>query len=462
MARSFWILLLPALFLCGASISARAQDPALAQAPPQTTAQAQSPSAPHTYSLPAERAAQAIALARARRRIYWLDSAWGFLALLAAIHWRIAPNIRDWATRLSPSAWLQAFIFFPLLLALAEVIGLPAGMESHSLSLQYGLSVQRWPSWVLDWFKGSLLAVVFGSILITFLYRLIRRSPRRWWFYAWLGSIPLVLFLVLITPWLVDPLFFDFKPLAPQHPELAAQIERVVTRAGRHIPESRMFVMNASSKLNELNAYVTGVGASSRIVVWDTIIDRLSTPELLSVFGHEMGHYVLGHVWSGILFSIGTGFFGLFIGARVSEWLVRKWGASWDVGTRGNREPGHLAPHSRALAETSVADWASLPVLALVFSFLSFLVTPAANAYSRHIEHQADQYGLEVLHGLVPDAAAATARSFQILGYDDLEEPNPSRAVVFWFYTHPPIRDRINFTWSYDPWSHGQSPEFVQ
>jgi Zn-dependent protease with chaperone function len=107
-------------------------------------------------------------------------------------------------------------------------------------------------------------------------------------------------------------------------------------------------------------------------------------------------------------------------------------------------------------------DWASLPVLLLVLSLLGFLATPAANAYSRHIEHEADQYGLEVLHGIVPEASEAAARSLQIMGEIGLEEPSPPRAVVFWFYSHPPISDRITFARTYDPWSPGRSPAFVK
>jgi Zn-dependent protease with chaperone function len=155
-----------------------------------------------------------------------------------------------------------------------------------------------------------------------------------------------------------------------------------------------------------------------------------------------MGHYVLGHVRDGVIFGAAMMLAGLFAGSHLFQWMVTRWGGPW--GLRG------------------VDDWASLPVLLFIFSVLGFLVTPAGNAYSRHIEHQADQYGLEVLHGIVPDASEAAARSLQILGDDDLEEPSPSSAVVFWFYTHPPINDRIVFARTYDPWAPGRSPEFVK
>ena len=431
---------------------------ALAQAPPaesgrsssESAAQAITPAqpsaipeqAPQGYTLPPERAAQAVAYARTRRRIYFLDFAWGLLVLLAVLHGRVAVVFRQWAERVSRHRILQAAVFAPALLALLEVVGLPGGAARHWFAVRYGLSVQRWGSWLLDWAKGALLEFALGIVLVWLLYAVMRRSSRRWWFYGWLGSLPILVFVVFLSPWLVDPLFFEFQPLAPGHPELAAQIERVIVRAGEEIPESRMYVMNASSKLNALNAYVTGLGASRRVVVWDTTLARLPTPELLAVFGHEMGHYVLGHVRAGVLFAAALLLAGLFAGSHLFHWAVSRWGRLW--GLRG------------------MDDWASLPVLLLIFSLLGFLVTPAANAYSRRIEHQADQYGLEVLHGIVPDASAAAARSLQILGEVDLEEPSPSRAVVFWFYSHPPINDRIIFANTYDPWSQGRSPEFVK
>lgn len=441
-----------ALFFLGLS------SPCLAQAPPaengpswrapvkqanavpeQNAIQEQTPQG---YALSPERAVQATAYARARRRIYFLDFTWGLLALLVLLRWRMAVTLRDGVERVTGQRFLQAAIFAPVLLATLQVAGLPGSAARHWWSVRYGQSIQGWLSWFWDWTKGTLLELGLGMFLVWLLYAVMRRSPRRWWFYAWLGSLPIIFFLVFLSPWLVDPLFFEFRPLAPSHPELAAQMERVVTRAGEEIPESRMYVMNASSKLNALNAYVTGLGASRRVVVWDTTLARLPTPELLAVFGHEMGHYVLGHVRAGVVFAAGLMFFGLGAGFHLFRWAVSRWGRVW--GLRG------------------MDDWASLPVLLLCLSLLGFLVTPAANAYSRHIEQQADQYGLEVLHGIVPEAPEAAARSLQIMGEMGLEEPSPSRAVVLWFYSHPPINDRIIFARRYDPWSQGRSPEFVK
>jgi len=200
--------------------------------------------------------------------------------------------------------------------------------------------------------------------------------------------------------------------------------------------------MLASEKLKSVNAYVTGIGASKRVVVWDTTVERMTTPEVLFVFGHEMGHYVLAHVWKGILFSIGVGLIFLYLGFRSLRWAVARWGEGWEI--RG------------------VDDWASLPVLLVVFSILMFLGSPLINGFTRIQEHHADIYGLEVTHGLLPDSRQVAAQSFQVLGEIDLGDPDPSPFIEFWLFSHPSVKDRIDFALHYDPWGQGREPRFVK
>ncbi len=132
----------------------------------------------------------------------------------------------------------------------------------------------------------------------------------------------------------------------------------------------------------------------------------------------------------------------MYLGYRLSNWLVARYGKRW--GIRG------------------LSDWASLPLLFLIFSLLVFLATPAFNGVSRHYEHQADQYGLEVVHGLVPDANLAAAKSFQILGERSLDYPYVGKLAEFWAWGHPTIRDRMIFVQTYNPWALGKQPEFVK
>lgn len=434
-------LLLLAVSL-GASVASRAQQPptpansqpAPAPAPPQS-GQVQG------YTLSPAQEAQAIAYARASHELYFFDVAYGLLVLVLLLQLRAAPAFRDLAARVSGNNFVQTLVYAPLLLLTINVLSLPTAMWAHRLAVKYQLSIQAWGSWMGDWAKGQVLAVTIGVLVIWILYAAIRESPRRWWLYFWLVSIPLIILGAVAEP-LVEPWFYKFEPLANSQPQLAARIEAMTVRAGVQIPESRIFEMNASTKLKELNAYVSGLGGTKRVVVWDTTIRRMTPDEVLFVTGHEMGHYVLGHVLDGILFSCGVLLIFLFAAFRLLHWMLARWRETWAI--RG------------------VDDLASLPVLLLLLSVFGFLFTPISNAYSRHLEHQADQYGLEVIHGLVPDAPVVAAHAFQVLGEVDLEEPNPSTAVKFWFYNHPPLDERMRFAQTYDPWSQGRAPEFVK
>ena len=419
----------------------RAQQP---QAPADTQSPAAAPPSPgqvQDYTLTPGQEAQAIAYAHARHELYFLDVAYGLLLLVLMLQLRVAPAYRDWATKWTDSGFGQIVVFTPLLLLTIDVLSLPTALWAHRLSLQYQQSIQGWGSWLADWAKGEGVEMAIVILLVWVLFTVIRKSPRKWWFWFWLAAVPLIFLGAIIEPVIVEPLFFKFSPLANAQPRLAANIEQMTIRAGAPIPQSRILEMAASTKLRELNAYVSGLGASKRVVVWDTTIRSMSEDEVLFVTGHEMGHYVLGHVRDGILFSCAVLLVFLYLAYRLLQWMLARWGATWAI-----RGPDDLA---------------ALPVLTLLVTVFGFLFTPVSNVYSRHLEHQADQYGLEVIHGLVPDAPVVAAHAFQILGEVDLEEPNPSTAVKLWFYNHPPLEERMRFAQTYDPWSEGRSPEFV-
>jgi len=394
------------------------------------------------YTLTPAREAQAVAYARARHDLYFLDVAYGILLLVLMLQLRVAPAYRDWATKWTDSSFGQIVVFAPLTLLTIDLLSLPTAIWEHRLALQYQQSIQGWPSWLTDWAKGEGVQMAIAILLVWILFAVIRKSPGKWWFWFWLAAVPLIVLGAVVEPLIVEPLFFKFTPLASSEPRLAANIEQMTIRAGAPIPQSRIFEMNASTKLKELNAYVTGLGASKRVVVWDTTIGRMSGDEVLFVTGHEMGHYVLGHVLQGIFFACAVLLFFLNLAYRVLNWMLARWAETWAI--RG------------------LGDLAALPVLMLLLTVFGFLFTPISNAYSRRLEHQADQYGLEVIHGLVPDAPVVAAHAFQILGEVDLEEPNPTTAVKIWFYNHPPLDERMRFAQTYDPWSQGRAPEFVR
>lgn len=367
---------------------------------------------------------------------------YGWIILWLVLRWRVAPKYRDWAEKAGSVRFLQALIFAPPLLFTLAVLNIPFDLGEQWVSRKFGISVQGWGSWAWDWMKGEIVTLIIGTILIWILYFVIRKAPRLWWFYFWLIALPLLVLLVFLQPLIVDPLFHKFEPLAERDPALTVSLEKMVQRAGQDIPPERMYWMNASEKLNAIDAYVTGIGASKRIVVWDTTIAKMTTPQIVYVAGHEMGHYVLNHIWKGLAFGAAGLFILFYLGYRTIGSLLARYGENWQI--RG------------------VDDWASLPALLLLVSVFAFIGSPIDSAFSRHVEHQADQYGLEVTHGLTPDSNQVAAQSFQILGEVDLDDPDPNPLAVFLFYSHPPIRDRVQFALTYDPWAHGQQPEFVK
>ena len=395
-----------------------------------------------TYTLPPDKLAKAIAYATARNWLHFIAVAYGIVVLVGVLAWKMAPRLRNLAESASRRRIVQAYIFAPLLLLGIDVLELPLSLYGHHLSLKFEHSIQGWGSWFWDWTKGELLSFALAGVLVWILYGVMRRSPRRWWFYFWLAAVPIVVFLMFIEPLAIEPLFFKFEPLAAKQPALVAEIGKVVARGGLEIPADRMYEMNASEKLKSLNAYVTGIGASKRVVVWDNTIQKMNSGQILFVFGHEMGHYVLGHIWIGIAAaSVGILVF-LFLAYYTMGWALGRWGARWEI--------------------QGMADWASLPVLLLALAVFGFLGEPLSSSFSRVLEHNADIYGLEVIHGIVPNSAEEAADAFQILGEVSLDDPHPSPFIEFWLYDHPSITERVRFASEYDPWAAGQSPKYVK
>ena len=395
-----------------------------------------------SYTLPPDRDKKARAMSTVRLRMGIVGLIYGLVVLLLVLYWRLAPKFRDVAEKVSSKRVVQALIFAPLVTLTIDILALPTGIYGNWIERVYGLSVQGWRSWFWDWIKGEIIAALLSFVVVWILYSVIRKSPKRWWFYFWLASLPLIVMLIFLQPLVIDPLFHKFEPLQTKDPALTAELEKMVKHAGQDIPPERMFWMGAGEKTTTLNAYVTGFGASKRIVVWDTTIAKMNTPQIVFVAGHEMGHYVLNHIPKSLGFLSILLLAIFYLGYRTIGWILEKWGPQW--GIRG------------------LDDWASYPALLLLLSIIGVVVGPIVSTYSRYQEHQADQYGLEVTHGLTPDSGEVAAQAFNILGDVDLADPDPSPLRIFLFYDHPAIPDRIKYSLNYDPWVNGEQPEFVK
>jgi Zn-dependent protease with chaperone function len=418
-----------------------------AGAPPAAMS-AQSPTPSSTtstvqgFQLSPEKRADAVAYSHRTYWLYAISALYSAVLLVLILRLRAAPRLRDWAERVSPRRFVQLLLVAPISILFFSVLLSPGDVYGQWLSLRFGQSVQGWRSWLWDWTQAEIITAIVGTILIGILFAALRRSPRRWWFYFWLAAIPLIFFATFLQPLVIDPLFNDFEPLEKTQPELVATIDKLLAHAGLPIPHDHIFLMKASAKSNVLNAYVTGFGASKRLVLWDTIIAAERGPVILHTLGHEMGHYMLNHEWIDFAVFIPV-LLLLFCGAhRLLQASLARWGSALDI-----RGPD---------------DWAALPLLFLMLSVLVFFTTPFANAFSRWQEHEADRYGLEVIHGITPNPGEVAAEAFQLEGETNLADPDPPELVRLWLYDHPSTNDRIIFCRTYNPWAPGQKPKYVQ
>ena len=287
----------------------------------------------------------------------------------------------------------------------------------------YGLSTQKLSKWAGDQLKGLGVGLIVGALVLWVPYWLLGRSPQRWGLWTGMLALPFYMLTLVVVPLWIAPLFNKFGPMKDK--VLEAEVLAVAHKAG--VEGARVFEVEKSVDTTKVNAYVTGIGSTKRIVLWDTLLGKLSPAQTRFVVGHELGHYVLGHVWTSMLLSSVLTVLGL-LGAHVlSSFLLLRFG------TR--------------LGFERLSDVASLPMLMLLLSLFSVAIGPAALAFSRYHEHEADRFGLELTHD---NQAAATA--FVALQQQNLANPRPGPLFKFFRASHPPIGERVDFINRYKPW----------
>lgn len=346
------------------------------------------------------------------------------LALLALFS-GLSAALRDVAHGLGHRRYARLLVYVILYAVVMSLLELPLSWyDAFALEHQFGLSNQSLGAWLADEGKALLVVIVtFGVVPILWLvYSAIARSPRRWWLWLATGAIPFVFAGTLLQPLVVDPLFNTFRPLGNQ--QLAGRILALAERAD--IPARRVYQVDKSAQTKKINAYVSGFGASQRIVLWDTTLEAMKDDEILFVMGHEIGHYRLGHIWKGIAFSCALGFVLLLLTQGLCALALRRFGGRWGV--------------------HGMDDVASLPLLIATIAMLAFLSQPLVNGYSRRVETEADVFGLQITN--TPDAAA---RAFLALARENRSDPDPAPWVKFLLYSHPPGIERLQMALEYNP-----------
>lgn len=356
------------------------------------------------------------------------DNVWALLLSAAFLFTGLSAWIRSQAQRATKKWFVVIGLYFIGFAAIDFAINLPLSYyEGFVRQHAYGLSNQSFGKWAKDEVLGLVVTLVIGVLILWVPYLLLRKSPRRWWLYTGLAAIPVIALISLVQPIWIDPLFNRFGPMKDL--TLEADILRLAERAG--IEGSRVFEVAKSEDTKTVNAYVAGVGGTKRIVLWDTILAKLNREQLLVVMGHEMGHYVLNHVWKLIVILSALIMAALYGVHRTAGWLIDR--------------------YQKQFGFHELSDVASLPLIILLFSLGTLVVTPVALAVTRHFEHEADRFGLEITRD---NHAAATA--FVVLQQENLGVPRPGTLYKLWRASHPVLGDRIDFSNDYRPWERNE------
>src|SRR6266849_323384 len=357
--------------------------------------------------------------------LYFVAFVYGAVVLYFLLRSGLSMRLRDVAARVTRKRLIIAMLYYALLTLAMVALEFPLTFyRGFVVPHQFDLTSQSFASWMGDFAKavGVNIAILAPIAAVALL---IMGRVRRWWIVLWLASIPLIILGVVMTPLIIDPLFNKFEPL--RDPILRRDLLAEAGKAG--IEGSRVYQVNKSKQTKTMNAYMTGLGPSKRIVLYDTLLAKLDHDEILATMGHEMGHYVLHHLWKGIAFSIVVSFFGFFVAQIFYERGLARWRL------------------------TDRADPAALPWLLLIASVITFALSPVDSGFSRHIEHQADKFGLDLTR-----LNEATASSFVKFAEDSKVDPNPPRFIEWWRYSHPAAQRRIDFALSYRPWELSLAP----
>jgi STE24 endopeptidase len=348
---------------------------------------------------------------------YWMilwDFVYVVVVMLVLLNLGWSAGMRNVAERITRFKPLQTLLYWGQYLVLSTIMTFPLTVyEDYFREHKYGLATQTFAPWLLDQFKGLLVGLVLGGILAMVLFGIVRRLTRTWWIWGAAVSIVFVVIVVLIGPVYLVPIFNTTKRL--DDPKITQPILTMARANG--IPARDVFEIDASKQTTRMSANVSGFGRTMRITLNDNLLRRGSPEEIQAVMGHEMGHYVLNHIYNSILFlSVVIVVFFAFLRWSL-EWSRKRWGEKWQI-----RGPG---------------DTAVIPLVILLGSIFFFVLTPVLNTYTRTQEHEADMFGLNASRQ--PDGFAQAA-----IHLGEYRKMSPGTVEEWLFFDHPSGRHRIH------------------
>lgn len=362
-----------------------------------------------------DRLAQAQALRRIGDRNFFLELAWEWALLLLLLGSGVSVWLHRQISRRVGRRWLADALFFGGLLVSIDLATWPFGyVAGYSVARRFGLNVQTPWGWLQDQFLSLGVYLGLGIPGLMVIYWMIRRWPRRWWLAASVLGLGTAIFGSMLWPVVIDPLYNEYTPVSD--PAVLDRVERLSLVTG--IPIGEVLQVDMGRRTTAANAWVAGLWGTRRIVVGDTLLARYSPDQIEAVIAHELGHVVHNDIWWGTLALAAGQAVGLYIIARVANWILSRVGAGWGIGGLG--------------------DPASAPVIMLLLSLLLTIAMPLINGGSRWREAAADRYALQVTSN--PEALA---EFFEKIAAQNLSDPVPPRWHVWLFMSHPPISERI-------------------
>jgi STE24 endopeptidase len=348
---------------------------------------------------------------------YWLIL-WDFLmaALIygALLRFGWSAKMRDFAARASRLAFLQDLLYWAQFLLILALLGAPLGIyEDYFREHKYGLATQTLGPWLGDQAKALLVNMILGGILVAVLFWIVRKLPRTWHVWGAIITTLFMVFVVMIAPGFIFPLFNNITHL--DDPRITQPVLSLARANG--IPAHDVFKIDASRQSTRMSANVSGFGKTMRITMNDNLIRRGSIEEIQSIMGHEMGHYVLHHIYKTMLFIfiVIVAFFSLLRWGL--DWSLARWGERWRI--------------------CGIEDAAVLPLVFLIASIFFFVLTPITNTETRTAEHEADMYGINASRQ--PDGFAQAA-----IHLGEYRKMSPGPIEEFVFFDHPSGRRRIH------------------
>ncbi len=356
---------------------------------------------------------------------YWLVL-WGALVSIAMqlilLASGLSARFRDWAERVTARRWLRPALYALPYVVATTLIGLPWTIYTgYFREKQYGLMSQSFSAWFGEQAIGFGIALVIAPLLLMALFRVIRGFPRSWWLWGTGVMIGFAAMGALIAPVFIKPLFNTYAemPAGPVRDKILAMAH------ASNVPTDHVYVFDQSKQHKRISANVSGLGPTIRISLNDNLLNRTGPDEVAAVMGHELGHYVLNHIWK-LLGAFALVFVAIFLAAWwLAPRIIRRWGSRWGV-----RE---------------VSDPAALPVLVMLAGIAELLLLPVQNTIIRVNESQADAFGLDAARE--PDGFAKIA--MRLSEYRKIE-PGPWEEAIFFDHPSGATRVRMSMQWKKD------------